>query len=951
MDPNKATSEWELENKLMNNLESLGYAKRLDIKTDKDVEWNIKFHLERLNDCNISEEEFETYILKQSKNLNVFSAAEKIRDKFIVNRGKHDNLRLSSIDKKLENNVFEYSHQIQSKSWYKNIGDVTIFLNGFPICQIELKKPGVELKEAYYQIMRYKAENFDQNIFKFVQIYVISNDTYSNYFANHVGHKNKNKSFLFSWTDSKNKSCSNLTEFSNLFFEKETLFKLITKYTIVKNDKIMILRPYQFYAVEKITDKIFSTNELNNNLFDIEERTKRLNGYIFHATGSGKTLTSFKACQIISQDPNIKKVIFLVDRLDLNAQTMKEFKKFSGDDLDQTESSSHLKKQLLDSSKNLIVTTIQKLSRLLSKNAGSFDKEHSEITNSNIIFVIDECHRTQFGDMHKTIRKTFLKSRLIGFTGTPIFSASAVNLQVTSDIFGEELHRYMMTNAIRDGNVLPFRIEYASGPRKRVEVNDDLDKEAMQLDTKEFFSSDTYIGKIADFIALNNSKKTLNEMKAMLTTSSISNAIKYYKYFRTNHPNFKVATLFSYIDNDSNVEIDSHSKHELEWIIADFNKMYGQSFSTKTFKQYSNWIQNNLVNKSREIELIIVVNMLTTGFDCPQLNTIYLDKKLVNHNLIQTISRANRINTPRKVNANIVSFRTFKKDVDEAISLYNDSMTTGYIEKETLDEFIKKVNNEVKKLKKNWPNPTIEINEMSIEKQKDFIFAIRSVNKLILIAQTFIEFNFEDLWITKDEHDRYKVIQKKIYDVLNSKKEKDSILNDIDFELSFTKDIIDIDYICSLMQEVKISSKDFDFQVSIIMNNIAKISYKSKRDLIQSFVEKWIEDMKSNDKNFQQNNSILKGFIEYRTEKMMPKIEEYAQKYNLDSKIIVTVISKFEFEKKDIGSYAPEIRKSIKSKLGIKDNSKLIDKIKLFIIQIKESYDFIFKDETEGKEF
>jgi len=939
MNPNKITSEIVLEKNLMANLENLGYMSRLDIKTDKDIEANIKLHMERLNNVLLTKEEFETYVLKVIQNLTVFEAAKKFRDKFVIKRGTHDNLRLSCIDENNEKNIFEYSHQIKSKSDYKNIGDISIFMNGFPICQIELKRVDVEINQAYNQIMRYKYENFDKNIFKFIQIYIISNDLFTKYFANHNGSFKLNNSFMFFWSDSENKCYTGLEEFSKSFLNKKTIFKLITKYTVFREatKEIVILRPYQYHAIESIINKINSTNKLNNEIKDLYERAKKLNGFIFHATGSGKTLTSFKTFQILSKELNCNKVIFLVDRLDLNSQTMEEFKKYSNDELDQTESSSHLEKQLKDPNIPLIVTTIQKISRLLKKNNELYRKQNSDITNSNIIFIIDECHRTQFGDMHKIIRKTFLKSRLIGFTGTPIFSASSHNMQTTSDIFGEELHRYMMANAISDGNVLGFQVEYASGPRGKMSCGDDIDKEVESIDKKEFFSSDKYIDKIVDFIALNNQKKTLGEMKSMLTTSSIKNAIKYYKSFRSRHPKFKIATLFSYIDNDENIAINQHSKHELEKIIKDYNSLYKKDYSTNRFKEYSRSIQNDLKNEFGEIELIIVVEMLTTGFDCKDINTIYLDKELKTHKLIQTISRANRVYKPNKRFANIISFRTFKKDFDYAVGLYNDSQTVGYVEKETLENFVIKVNDEIKKLKTKWPVPGDIIN-LTSEIKKEFILSIRSINRLLTIVLTYINFDFKDVLITREEWEKYKQVQKYIAEQVNFNLSKDSILDNIDFELDFTVDKIDVDYILSLANEIKINSKNFDDQISEIMEKIQKISLKPKRLLLESFIREWIIKMKSQEHNLWKENEVPENFADHKIKNIIPIIDDYAIEHNLDSEKLKFIIKKYQFEDKNINSYLSEVRDCIIEEMGLLSKNKLIENINLFILKTKDIY-------------
>lgn len=418
IEPKKQIPEAGIESMLLYKLNELGYKLRTDIKTDKDIENNIKYHLERLEwlkdnklkNQTLSDIEFQTYIINIIKNMDVYSAAKKFRDIFTVKRPNRENIRLACFDlENFDNNVFEFSNQIKSERKYVNISDVSLFMNGFPICQIELKRSNVDIFEAFNQIARYKVETFDNNINKFIQIFVVSNKETTRYFSNN---RKVKKEFIFPWSDESNNPKNNLFEFVDSFLNKETLFKLITKYIVLEETKLIkILRPYQYHSVEKILDHINNTNELNNKLVDLDQRSKELNAYVFHATGSGKTLTSFKLCELLRKDPNISKVIFLVDRLDLNIQTINEFNKFAEDDLDETENTKKLSHQLKNSNSKLIVTTIHKLNRLIEHNDNNqykFIKDNKELVNSNIVFIIDECHRSQFGDSTKTLEQLLL---------------------------------------------------------------------------------------------------------------------------------------------------------------------------------------------------------------------------------------------------------------------------------------------------------------------------------------------------------------------------------------------------------------------------------------------------------------------------------------------------------------------------------------------------------------
>lgn len=944
IDNNKITSEAKIEKGLMNQLSSLGYTPRLDIKTISDIENNIRVHLNRLNkeplkNTILTDDQFDS-ILKQFKNCDVFGAASLFEDKITIKKTNKESYRLICYDpNNRENNIFEYSHQIKSQSNYVNIGDVTIFMNGFPICHIELKKSGIDISEAYNQILRYKIENFDNNIYKFTRIFIVSNNEYTKYFANnHFNNTKRDHKYYFNWSDNENKSLNNITDFANSFFDQEVLFNLISKYTILTNDKlIMILRPYQYYAVQAIIQKIKDTNTLNYEITDIDERSKKLNGYIYHATGSGKTLTSFKVCEVLASDSSINKIIFLVDRIDLNRQTMDEYKKFSGEDLDETPSSGVLEKQLSDPTNKIIVTTIQKMHRLLNKSDNRFIKNNKQILSANNIFIIDECHRTQFGDMHKDIRKNFIHSRLIGFTGTPIYKEVSKDFQTTPDIFGQELHNYKMVNAIEDGNVLKFRIQYVKGPTTDLKVDEDIETTADRLDTEGFFKSDKYIQKIAYFINNNIKRKNTPELKTMLTTSSIENAIKLYWEFRKSYPDLNVATIFSFLDNDKNIEIDEHSKHKLEEIIEDYNATYNKSFSTNNLRQYYSSIQNNLKNKGDDkfrIQLIIVVNMLTTGFDCKYIDTIYLDRKLITYNLIQTISRTNRIfYDAKKPIANVISLRTFKRDVDFALGIYNEGTLTGYIDKDSLESFIEKLNDCIDKLKSKWKSPDAATHIRSEDEQKEFITIIRTLNKLLSIAKTFLEFDMNMINITHDEIEGYKSVYQNIYEKVKNEIITAEIIKDIDFELETFEDEINVDYILDLVKNVKYDELSFEIELNKIMDKIKEISSKSKKELIESFIQKWKEKMLVGDDSW-KNKDIQEAYIEHRIERIIPAIEEYCKNYNLDLDLIKEVYFRYHFEKKTINAYEKEIDNAFIIKPKFLERKQIIKDVESFIIDL-----------------
>lgn len=973
-------SENNLENELLNKLEKLGYKNRSEIKNIEDIQINIKKHIEKLNrdelsDNTIPDDLFESYILQKIRNNTVFENAKLLRDMFLIPKNNNENYRLKAFDlSNIDNNVFEFSHQIVFPSKLKNNngdnlnnrGDVTIFINGFPIIQIELKKITNDVGEAFKQIYRYKKESFDNSIFKTLQLFIISNDSITKYIANNEYWRNRNfviRNDLFEWTDNKNKKFDNLIDFADSFLNTNTIFKLLTNYAVINlvDERIMILRPYQYYAVESIINKINNTNELNNTINDLDERSK-LNGFIWHATGSGKTLTSFKTAQILSKFENIQKVIFLVDRLDLNDQTIMEFKKFLGEDhdnLEQTKNSQNLISQLIDPTKKIIVTTMQKMDRVLKNNI--FLKKNKDYLSKNFIFIIDECHRTQFGEMHKLIRQVFCRSRFFGFTGTPIFPHNDKNGMITKDVFGENIHQYLTKDAIFDGNVLPFKIEYIKGPKNILKPGNDIEVDG--IDVGSYFSSDKYIEKIADYIHQKNPQLTSNNnFKSMLIVEDIPSAIKYYWMFRKKYNDINVATLFSNnldsqgITNEKNInnEVPKFQKEEYIKIIQDYNKVYCENCSIDNFAGYSSNIQNKLKEKNQNINIIIVVRMLTTGFDSKYINTIYLDRSLKYHELIQTISRANRIFDASKSYANVVSFKTFKKDVDKAIALYNASESSDIIlVKDSLDELYLKVNEEIKKMRNEWPNPIDAKNEISEIRQKDFINYIKSINKTISLCKNFIEFDMGKINISIYDLEKYRNIYNQLRQKINNQIIKSDILEDIDFELEIIhSDEINVDYIISTLDSLKdyVNSNIFEIKINEIMEKISKQSSSSKAKLLEMFIQKWKEKMMENDEEW-KDKGVANAYHDFKWSSIKYKIQEFADHNNLDSQILEEVYLKKEREEKEIEYYSEMIRKSIKEKLSYIDRKKQNKEnlIKEFLININNDFWFNNLDNEKTK--
>jgi type I restriction enzyme R subunit len=644
--------EQVLEANLIKQLNSLGH-KSVSIKNEADLLANLKSQLEKHNQITLSDKEFSKVINHLNKG-NVFEKARILRDKMNFERDNGETAYLEFINQDHWcKNQFQVTNQVTMEGSYKNRYDVTILINGLPLVQIELKRRGLELKEAFNQINRYQRHSFGSShgLFQYLQIFIISNGVNTKYYAN-----NRHQSFkqTFYWSDSENNNITQLDEFANGFLEPCHIAKMITKYIVLNETEkvLLVLRPYQYYATESIIERVKNSTK---------------NGYIWHTTGSGKTLTSFKTSQVLMKLPQVHKVVFVVDRKDLDYQTTKEFNAFSKGSIDGTDDTKALVKQFSDDTK-LIVTTIQKLNTAISKT--QYLAKMEQLQDKKIVFIFDECHRSQFGETHKRIKKFFTNHQMFGFTGTPIFTQNAVanesGKRTTKELFDDCLHRYVITNAIKDENVLKFSIEYIGKYKEKEGSKNEIDIEVEDIDTKELLESPQRLEKITDYIIANHNRKTHNkDYTAIFCVSSIETLTKYYDLFHAKKEagkhNLKVATIFSFTanedDKDANgfipdaeleikegASINQHSRDKLDEYIGHYNTQYGTQFSTKTSQLFYNYY-NDIAKKvkERQIDILLVVNMFLTGFDSKTLNTLYVDKNLKYHGLIQAFSRTNRI--------------------------------------------------------------------------------------------------------------------------------------------------------------------------------------------------------------------------------------------------------------------------------------------------------------------
>ncbi|OUS10458.1 deoxyribonuclease HsdR [Nonlabens dokdonensis] len=847
--------EQVLENNLISQLIGLGHQP-ISIKTENDLLSNLKSQLEKHNKITFTASEFDRIVIHLSKG-NIFDKAKTLRDKYVLQKDNGEKAYIEFINQDFWcQNHFQVTNQITINGKRENRYDVTILINGLPLVQIELKRRGIELKEAFNQIQRYQKESFASNnaLFNYVQIFVISNGVDTKYYANSPKQSFKQTSF---WGNEKNKKITQLEPFTNIFLEPCHIAKMITKYIVLhESDKIlMVLRPYQFFAVEAIIDRVKNSDK---------------NGYIWHTTGSGKTLTSFKASQILTHNPKIKKVVFVVDRQDLDDQTVREFRAFDKDSIDGTENTKMLINQFLDNNRPLLVTTIQKLNSAISK--AKFRKQIEALKDEKVVFIFDECHRSQFGDTHKRIVNFFTNHQLFGFTGTPIFAKNALCVnsikQTTANLFHDCLHRYVITDAIRDENVLKFSIEYYNVFKSKEDFND---IKVIDINTQEVYESDNYIEAVANYILANHNRKTHHRtFTAMFCVSSVDILIKYYDLLKAKKEagvhNLKIATIFSYVANpddadangeiveedfpDLNIAAESSATYEtiprkdkLDLYINDFNEQFKTNHSARdgvTFLNYKKDISKRVKNK--QIDILLVVNMFLTGFDSKSLNTLYVDKNLNYHGLIQAYSRTNRILNEKKSQGNILAFRNLKENTDDAIALFSDKNAKETITIDSYDIQVKKFNKAYKELM--TIAPTVDsVNDLEAEDDElAFAKAFREIMRLKNILSSFVEFTFDDVYMKEQEFADYTSKYLDLYDKIktNNQKESVSILNEIDFELELIhRDEINVAYIMRLLAKLKDAKpRDKAKAKKEIIDSIAGESeLRSKRFLIEKFIE------------------------------------------------------------------------------------------------------------------
>lgn len=928
-----------LEENLISQLQELGYN-RVVIKDEKDLINNLKTQLEKHNKASYSETEFAQILNDLSKG-NIFERAKTLRDRITYNKDNGETGYVELINQiHWCKNQYQVTNQITMEGSYKNRYDVTILINGLPLVQVELKRRGLELKEAFNQTNRYERHSFNsgKGLFQFVQLFVISNGVNTKYYANNPV---KARSFkqTFYWADVENKIITQLAEFSKIFLEPCFLSKMITKYIVLNtSNTMMVLRPYQYYATEAIVERVKQSNKF---------------GYIWHTTGSGKTLTSFKTAQILTNLEGVHKVVFVVDRKDLDYQTIKEFNSFKEGSVDATNNTQSLVKQFDDDTK-LIVTTIQKLNTAILKPKHLAKME--VLKDKRIVFIFDECHRSQFGETHNRIKEFFTNSQMFGFTGTPIFAdnsvKNALGQRTTKDLFEECLHKYVITDAIRDRNVLKFSIEYMNTVKLREGV---VDIQVEDINTAEVMEAPERLENNVNFIINNHSRKTHNKkFTAIFCVHNVKTLIAYYELFKDKKEeglhDLKVATIFSYqanqLDEDAQGFIPDedfedfaaeptskydtkHTREKLDDFIKDYNGMFQTNYSTNEFYSYYKDIGKRVKNK--QVDILLVVNMFLTGFDSKLLNTIYVDKNLKFHGLVQAFSRTNRILDEVKSQGNVVAFRNLKEATDEAITLFSNKDAIEEIVIQPYEDYIEKFNEAVERVKAIAPTFDSVNDLVSEAEELEFVKAFRELMRVKNVLGTFTEFSYEDLGMDEQTFENYKSKYLDLYDTIKSEtqKEKVSILNDIDFELELIRrDEINVAYILSLLAKLYDSkAKDKEQQKKAITEMLSsEAQLRSKKELIEKFIEENLPLIRDSD-------LVVTEFDTFWTSEKKKAINNLSQEENLDFKKLVDVISNYLFTEKE--PLRDEVIAVMNERPSLKNRAtsseRIITKIKDFI--------------------
>ena len=926
-------SEAELERALIKQLETQAYE-HISIISEDDLVLNLRRQLEKLNDFNFTDTEWDRFFVSELANPNqgIEEKTATIQEDYIKNLTRDDgtvkNVYLLKKDN-IHDNVLQVINQYTTTDGERpNRYDVTALVNGLPLVHIELKRRGVAIQEAFNQINRYNRESFwaASGLFEYVQLFVISNGTHTKYYSNttrkeHIKEssegavkkgKRTSNSFEFTswWADATNRPITDLIDFAKTFFAKHALLNILTRYCVFTTDKqLLVMRPYQIVATERILNRI----EVSTNYKKLG--TLEAGGYIWHTTGSGKTLTSFKAAQLVSKLPYVDKVVFIVDRKDLDYQTMREYDKFEKGAANSNTSTAILRRQLEDPNSRIIITTIQKLDRFIGRNTG-----HA-IFDGHVVLIFDECHRSQFGDMHAAITDAFKNYHIFGFTGTPIFAVNASSggrpdLKTTEQAFGAKLHTYTIVDAIADRNVLPFKVDYVSTVREAENIEDkkvnDIDREAVLSAPERLTNIVNYIREHFDQKTKRNSFYKLKERRlagfnSIFAVSSIDVAKKYYAEFKKQLANMpsdkrlKVATIYSFGVNDEDADgmidensedtsgLDASSRDFLESAIVDYNAMFETSYDTSSYKFQNYYKDVSQRVKNREIDILIVVNMFLTGFDATTLNTLWVDKNLRLHGLLQAYSRTNRILNSVKTFGNIVCFRNLEKATNESIALFGDKEASGIVLLKSYAEYYNGYEDGGKEVR-GYASLMAELLErfpvgqriLGEQNQKEFIKLYGAVLRVRNILTTFDEFAGNEILTERNIQD-YHSMYIDLYNEFRKGVEdnKENINDDVVFEMELIKQIeINIDYILGLIKkyhEDHIKNRELLLDINKAIDS--SVELRNKKDLINQFIS-----------TLDAQSVVDDDWQKFVDEKKIEELEKIIKSENLDHDATYTFV-------------------------------------------------------------
>lgn len=959
-------SEYEVENLFIDRLESIGYE-YIELKNYDDVLVNFKNQLalfnkdkliEKKGKAEFSKTEFSR-VLTFVENKTVYESAKLIRDKYILMLDNDETAYLDFFSSDTTRNIYQVARQItmdkkhKNDVEYKNRYDVTVLINGLPIVQIELKRPGVEINEAINQINGYRKFSY-KGLFRFLQIFVVSNSVQTKYFCNENEMVDGNynpilKSLVFFWTDEKNMRINALNDFTTEFFRKTALTEMIDKYMVIKTSEpiLMVMRPYQIFAVKEAKKRVLESNQ---------------NGFVFACTGSGKTLTSFKLAQLLRDERRIEKVIFLIDRKDLDDQTVAEYNSFERDCVDSSDSTYVLVKQLKQNDRKLLVTTIQKMANAVKNQ--KYTELMDTYQNKKVVFIIDECHRTQFGKMHADIKKNFQNANYIGFTGTPIFEANkGSDGRTTADVFYAGtldpcLHKYMIKDAIADGNVLRFSVEYQRTIFAHNVVTKGIDPENLDdpeycrihgIDINELYHKDDRIAKIAKHIMEHHEQHVhleSNIYTALFAVDNIKTLGKYYDEFlklnadREESKRLKVAAIFSCQANEDMDEgADEHSKELLSRCIDDYNQMFDTSFLPDTFDSYRKDIAKRMKQKNLpQVDILLVVNMFLTGFDAKPLNTLYLDKNLIWHTLVQAYSRTNRVYKKTKQFGQIVSYRNIKKYQDEALKLFSGDGDPNEYLLQNYEYYVNQWVNQEPILRK-AASSVEEAGQLNSEDDiRAFIIAFRTMTHTLATLKTFSKFEWDDLAVVlgENEYEGYKSWYLYYYDHLPNPDSGIKVPVDVDFDIELVRtDRINVVYILNLLKSAKNSNKsdaDKKKDIDLIIREIERSDNESMRyksDMMKVFIQTRFFDLPV-------DADIMAVYEQFEKESMQADIEKFANENDLKPELVTEMFSEYTFS----GNLTDErIRVEISDKkLGLIQTTNLIRRLKAYVEALYKKY-------------